>query len=207
MAVFINKELFDTHLAKYSLEIKTVFSGNFYDLGSNVLLLLKEFMVEASYQIQGRDSTLQALSVAICHSIIRSVFKIGPRISQHSFRVEIERAINYIHTNLSRKITLKELANVAHMSPTHLTRVFKKEVGISFTDYKNKIRLKMAKKFLLAGDKTITDIADECGFGSLSYFYACFHKNFKISPARYKNDFKKEKNRKIKEDLILLNIG
>ncbi len=101
-----------------------------------------------------------------------------------------------MHTNLDTKITLKDVAKVAYMSPSHFSRIFKQETGKTPMDYLSLIRMERVKKLLLAGDKSITEIAVECGFGSSSYLSACFHKKFKISPSAYctKDRISKKKN-------------
>ncbi|MBI5587939.1 MAG: helix-turn-helix transcriptional regulator, partial [Deltaproteobacteria bacterium] len=89
------------------------------------------------------------------------------------------------------KITVQDLAEIACMSQTHFTRVFKKELGKTPMEYLNRIRMERVKKLLLAGDKSITEIALECGFGSAAYLSASFRKTYRTSPSDYLKTFKK----------------
>ena len=67
--------------------------------------------------------------------------------------------------------------------------------------------MKRAKKLLLAGDESITEIALECGFGSSAYFSDRFYKQFKLSPSEYQNSFKSKKESRISKDSSPLGIG
>lgn len=48
------------------------------------------------------------------------------------------------------------------------------------------LRLERAKKLLLAGDKSMTEVALDCGFESPSYLSACFQKQYKMTPKEYR---------------------
>jgi AraC-like DNA-binding protein len=200
VAVFINGSFFDSQLSQYQVRRDIVFRGESHDAPSNFLSLLKEFMIEANSKAPGGDSVLHALSIEICHSIIRSMFGINPLHDRKVFRMEIGRAVEYIHSNLGRKINVEEMAEIANMSPSHFSRIFKEEIGKSPIDYLNQTRLNRAKKLLLAGDKSITEIALECGFGSSAYFSDRFFKKFKLTPSEYQKNLISKKNGGISKD-------
>ena len=86
------------------------------------------------------------------------------------------------------KITVGVLASVAHLSASHFARGFKEETGKAPMEYAHDLRLERAKKLLLAGDKSITEIALECGFNSPSYLSACFQKQYKMTPSEYRKN-------------------
>jgi len=77
------------------------------------------------------------------------------------------------------------MASLAHLSTSHFARVFKRETGKAPMEYVHDLRLERAKKRLIAGDKSMTEIALECGFGSPSYLSACFQKEYKMTPSEY----------------------
>jgi AraC-like DNA-binding protein len=200
VAVFIDRLFFESQLSQYQTGECVGLRGKFHDIPPNFLSLLKEFMAETNNKMPGSNSVLYALSIEICHSLIRSIFGIESLYNRETPRLEIGRSIEYIHSNLDRKITVEEMAKIAHMSLSHFSRIFKEETGKSPADYLNKVRLDRAKKLLLAGDKSITEIAIESGFGSSAYFSDRFFKKFKISPSEYQKNLISKKNSGISKD-------
>lgn len=188
IAVMISKRFFEKQLRQYPVKQKDLQLGEFYDPVPNLLPLMKRFMIEADARMAGSESVLQALSLEICHSIIRSILKLRLEDGKISSRIEIDRTIEYMHTNLDMKITLEDMAKVACMSPSHFSRIFKQETGASPIDYLGRIRMDRARKLLLAGDKSITEIALECGFNSPAYLSASFYKKFRTTPSAYRKN-------------------
>jgi AraC-like DNA-binding protein len=62
-------------------------------------------------------------------------------------------------------------------------------------EYVNELRLERAKKLLLAGGKSMTEIALDCGFGSSSYLSSSFHQAFKMTPSEYQRSVSKRQSR------------
>lgn len=204
IAVFIDKMFFEEQLGKYPVNLDIVFMGESYNIDRNIFTLLKRFMIEAENRVPGREAVLLALSLEICHSIIRSIFEFSPEHDRISSRMEIDRAVEYIHANSGKKLAVDEMAGIAHMSPSNFSRVFKKEMGRPPMDYLKQVRLERAKKLLLAGDRSITEIALECGFNSPAYLSACFYRQFNMSPTGYRKGLKKgvisKKDNRISKD-------
>jgi AraC-like DNA-binding protein len=75
---------------------------------------------------------------------------------------------------------------VANLSPSRFSRVFKEETSMSPVEYIMQTRLDCAKRMLRSNEKTLSEIALECGFNSSSYFYQCFMRTFNISPSDFR---------------------
>ena len=71
-------------------------------------------------------------------------------------------------------LTLEEVAENISLSPTYLSRKFKKVTGVTFKEYLNYIRIKQSCQMLLTTDDSVTKIAVDCGFNSSNYFKDCF---------------------------------
>jgi AraC family transcriptional regulator len=188
ICVLISKRFFEKHYGLYSRKKLEVFRGTFLDPGEGFPHLLKRFMIEAEGRTTGSGAVLGALSVEICHALIRTIIKAPVARGRIADRVEVNRVIEHLHSHLDDKITIDLMASVAHLSPSHFARVFKKETGKAPMEYVQNLRLERAKKLLLAGDKTMTEIALDCGFGSPSYLAACFQKEYKMSPKEYRKN-------------------
>lgn len=85
------------------------------------------------------------------------------------------------------KVTVSDLARVVMCSPTHLRRLFQKVVGMSPQQWLLERRLRKAAQLLQTTDKTVQQIADECGFESLSHFSRYFKAKFGITPSQYRD--------------------
>ena len=81
----------------------------------------------------------------------------------------LERATDYINDNLSRKLTLAEIAGVAHMSPDHFGRSFKAATGLSPHQYVIHRRVERAKSLLSDTDLTVAGVAAAVGFSNPSH--------------------------------------
>lgn len=97
----------------------------------------------------------------------------------------IQRITKYISENCDRELNLESLSQKYAMSPSHLCRLFKKTVGIGLSEYINISRITVAERLLRNTNKTVTQIATECGFNDSNYFAAIFKKYKGITPKKY----------------------
>lgn len=98
----------------------------------------------------------------------QSVLKLGPSTEKMS------AAMDFINENLDKKLSLREIADVACMTPTYFSSVFKKFNGISPWDYITIKRVNRAIDMIKSTDMTKLEIAEKCGFSSPSHFYKVF---------------------------------
>jgi AraC family transcriptional regulator len=96
-------------------------------------------------------------------------------------------SIAYIESHFPRKLTLEEIAKEAGVSHFHFSRIFKKETGYSPYEYILKTRLSFAKKLLKETNKTVKQVAFECGFNSEANFIFMFHKHVDMTPGEFRN--------------------
>jgi len=97
----------------------------------------------------------------------------------------VQRMQDYIEINLTRKITLKELANAAGYSPWHAARLFKEVVGKAPFDYIRALRLTKAALLLRDGEMKIVDVAMDFVFDSHEGFTRAFSREFGMPPSKY----------------------
>ncbi|MCM3180876.1 bifunctional transcriptional activator/DNA repair enzyme AdaA [Cytobacillus horneckiae] len=92
----------------------------------------------------------------------------------------------YIDKNFIEKLTLETLADIAHGSPYHLHRTFKKIKGITPVEYIQQVRVNAAKKDLIQTNKAIADISICVGMPNTPYFITLFKKKTGHTPAQYR---------------------
>lgn len=103
---------------------------------------------------------------------------------------DIESVMEYINLNYHLPITLDEVANKANLSPTYLSKKFRRITGVTFKEYLNYIRIRKASQALLTTDDSITKIAADCGFNGSNYFKDIFRKTTGYSPREFRKQSK-----------------
>lgn len=97
----------------------------------------------------------------------------------------IEKALKYIKENLTEDLNLESVAKSASISPIYFHNTFKTAVGKTLREYVEEQRIKKSIKLLQTTNKTLTEIAYECGFSSQSYFSYVFKRRMKTTPREY----------------------
>lgn len=108
----------------------------------------------------------------------------------NSISHDIEDALRYIAQNYSLPISLEDIAGKTNLTPTYLSRKFKKVTGTTFKEYVNYIRIRQASQMLLTTDDSVTKIALNCGFNSSNYFKDCFRRINGVSPRAFRKQAK-----------------
>ncbi len=95
-------------------------------------------------------------------------------------------AIEYIHTNFSRKIYIDHLAELTGYSTAYFESFFKAYMGKTPSEYIVLYRLDTAKRLLAETDMSVTEIAQNCGFANVSYFIRSFRRAYRTTPYGYR---------------------
>jgi len=94
---------------------------------------------------------------------------------------------NYIHEHCTDDLSLDDIADLAGFSKYHFTRLFKNFTGLSFYKYLNKKRIEHAEKLLVDPSLSITEVALQSGFSSLSAFIRMFKLIKDCTPTEFRN--------------------
>lgn len=101
--------------------------------------------------------------------------------------LQVVRCIDYMHENLHSRITLEELAELVELHPSYLSRLFKKETGVSVSEYIQQLKIDTAKNMLLYSDFTPAKIASVLAFPDQSYFTQVFKKYTGFTPRKFQS--------------------
>jgi len=109
--------------------------------------------------------------------------------TKNEYKSRINKAFDYIETNLDKQFTLDELASVANFSKFHFHRIFQAMVGETPFQFILRVRLEKAASLIAMNpNENITQIAYQCGFTDLSIFSRNFKTYFKVSATQYRNN-------------------
>lgn len=125
-----------------------------------------------------------------CHTLASSSFA-NAELSHNSRRIrKVEEAIN---RDYAGQIYLKDLAELAGMTPTAFSRFFKTRTGTTLSEYITNIRIGHAARKLVDTTMTIAEICYECGFNNISNFNRLFKKKKGCSPKTFRENYLKTK--------------
>lgn len=119
----------------------------------------------------------------------RHISELAARISVIPEMTEpdaIRRSREFIREHSDDRISLDQVASVANMSASHFCRVFKKATDMNFSEYVARVRIEKAKKMLLESNYTMTHIAFDTGFNSVTDFNRTFKKITGATPTTFR---------------------
>lgn len=98
----------------------------------------------------------------------------------------LKEVLEYINLNYQRPLTLRIIARDLCASSDYIGKLFKKELGKSFSEYINGLRVEKAKRMISAEGITISDIALRSGFGSEQNFFRQFKRHTGVTPKKFR---------------------
>jgi len=105
----------------------------------------------------------------------------------NGYHLGLQRALRYLAKHFHEELSLSDLSEQAFMSASHLSHLFKAELGESFKGLLNLLRIEKAQQMLTDENAMrITDVAFESGFGDLSHFTKTFKKIAGCNPKDYR---------------------
>ena len=108
-------------------------------------------------------------------------------ISRHQVSSSLVRgAVDFIEEHLYDDVSLELAAEALHTNSSYLSRLFKQELDISFTEYTHRSRVKKAQQLLILTDLSIVVIAGDLGYSSQSHFTRTFKRICGVTPRQYK---------------------
>jgi AraC-like DNA-binding protein len=162
-------------------------------------ILLQEMRESAPNYTTVARCLLQALLLRIERNLANGQFLLGGQALQPQYTLPnasftVQRACGYIQERLQEPLTLPAIAKQVYVSPSHLSRMFRAEVGMSVMEYVTQCRIESAK-YLLANTEifclSIEKISRMVGFSSPSYFTNVFTKQTQLSPTAYREQQRK----------------
>ena len=130
------------------------------------------------------ELALEALAMELLVTIYRGRGESSDSGSAPSW---LSRVRDYLHDRYSERVTLDDLADVAGVHPTHVSRTFSQEFGQGMSSYLRELRLAAACHDLLATDHDLSRIALRHGFADQSHFGRILKRETGLTPAHYRS--------------------
>lgn len=92
----------------------------------------------------------------------------------------------YIWKNYNQEISLRGVAKVGGISPHYLSHLFRKEMGVSFSEYLKSVRISIAKNLLRETDRSVLDVCLEVGYQDPSHFAKIFKEKEGMKPTQFR---------------------
>jgi two-component system response regulator YesN len=110
----------------------------------------------------------------------------GTEVAAASKRPEMKEAYKYVSLNLHRRISLEEVAEHLHLNASYFSRLFKKEMGLTFIEHVTQMKMERAKEMLEQTPQTVGMICEQLGYDNQSYFIKTFKAHTGVTPIEYR---------------------
>lgn len=131
------------------------------------------------------DATLR-LALALVNRVQDTAATIATARAAADRREQIRPVLAYVDGHCRESITLEDVAELVHVSPSRVRHVFKDVTGVSFKEYVTQVRVAEAKRLLLSTDLSVAEIARAVSYTNLHQFYKVFYRSCAMSPGEYR---------------------
>ena len=108
---------------------------------------------------------------------------------EYTYSPFVLNTIKHIHENYDEEIDMEMLCSKFNINKSYFCNVFKKETGLTFTNFLNKFRVEKSKEMLKNTNYSLLDVALATGFKNQSYYSTTFKKIIGKSPIEYRKEF------------------
>ena len=132
-----------------------------------------------------KKQDLEELNMQMAVDFTKQVAMAKEKARSH-YSTPILQTMHLIYEHSHEKILLEDLASQVNLSPKYLSALFKKETGVSISDYVRQRRVEAAEGMLRYSDYSYSDIGNILAFCSQSHFISVFRKETGLTPRQYR---------------------
>ncbi|MFB6718636.1 helix-turn-helix domain-containing protein [Kribbella sp. NPDC056345] len=152
--------------------------------------LITALASEAAAPVSGYSAVLSALGGALVLETARA-FALDDDLAVEPVRRDrgllvVEAMQRHLRDNLSRPITVRDVAAVVHLSERHAERLFTQQTGASIMATLWRLRLELAAQLLLDPALTVTEVARTCGYSDVRPFSTAFKRHYGRTPGEHR---------------------
>jgi AraC-like DNA-binding protein len=131
------------------------------------------------------NPTARLLVEALLHSSLKLLAEPGANPLSKAEKT-FQNICLYQQEHFQFPLTRESVADHFQLSPNHVSRLFRSQGAMRFTDYLTWVRMDRAKYMLTHHDRTLAQVAASCGFSDLGYFCRVFKKRVRMTPTTYR---------------------
>ncbi len=180
------EEVVNSYLVRFSYKaLNSSPTGKaFHDNDGSILQTADKIINEYYKKNSGYFEYIRCLFIEI---LILTMRKIGKNDYKTNESFVINQIIEYIKQHYKENIHLSQLALQYNYSLSHLSKKFKQEMNMCFSDYLKRIRIEQSCRLLENSDYKISEIANLVGYENIKFFNKIFKENLKMTPREFKN--------------------
>ena len=152
---------------------------------NDIALLCYSELMRARENDESRSCGCDLVSALIKSYLVSSESVIETALGTNDEKDPIGRILQNIRQNF-KTVTLEDLCDEFHYTPSYICRIIRKYTGMTFKEYLNDEKLDNFCRELMLTEKSIHTLAEEAGFHTLEHFYRVFRKKYGMPPARYR---------------------
>ena len=141
-------------------------------------VLQDEGAIERLLHFQTRDEILHWFESMLFAPMIQVLSE----KSETTYLKIADKLVRMIQEKYDQEMTLESCAQELSYHPVYLSRIFKREIGMTFSEYLSEYRMRMAKVMLETTDKKISEIGEQLQYKNISAFIRSFRKLYDITP-------------------------
>lgn len=127
-----------------------------------------------------------SLSYSFLMELYRYILNVGK--IQQEWPIPVSNAINFIHNNYDKQITLDHIVEASGRSKYYFTRLFQQSMNTTPLQYVTKVRINKAMELLREQEFTVEQVAQNVGYSNGNYFSKVFRSYLGTSPGKYRNN-------------------
>lgn len=131
------------------------------------------------------------------HELVRElIYTLNAEISKKNYEIfkadktVSETVISYMREHLDSPVTLSDLSHLTHLEKSYLSRLFRRETGKTPIEALIEMRLDRASDLVASTDLSISKIASECGYNTVSFFISAYKKRYGVTPEAHRQMIK-----------------
>ena len=146
-------------------------------------LLGSEGTLEHFLKLRTLDDIREWTINHVLHPVIETV----NRQMETQYKTIANQLLQLIHEQFHLELSLEKCASELNYHPVYLSRVFKKETGVSFSEYVTDYRMRKAKEWLETTNMKISEIAEQLSYANATAFIRTFRKMYGMTPGQYRS--------------------
>ncbi len=142
--------------------------------------------ISSDFALRIEKSNSLSVAKALMGEMFKSYCRLVKKNSTQNYSSPVQKAMVFIDSDLTADLSLKKLASLQNISASYLSALFKKETGVTLTDYVNNKRIKYAMQLLATTKLQIQTAAQYSGIDDVHYFTKLFKKYTGQTPKEYR---------------------